>query len=71
MDEKNQALMLKSLTNLINISVSNGILIETIENLVQTNLTKHKNKIARTKKTKKKKKIARPPLFISDSSDNE
>ena len=74
MSEKKQLTYIKSIINLIDYGVSNGIKIEQIESSLSVYIEKIKEReLKQTQKKKKtrKKKIARPPLFISDSSDNE
>jgi hypothetical protein len=74
MSEKKQLTYIKSIINLIDYGVNNGIKIDQIESSLTIYIEKIKErelKQTQRKKKTKKKKIARPPLFISDSSDND
>ena len=70
----NEAQFIKTITDMIDLSINNKCNIE----ILKKSIMKHLDNINDTnsdsgKKTKKrkKKKIARPPLYISESSDNE
>ena len=73
----NEAQFIKTITDMIDLGINNKCNIEILkksimkhlDNINDTNSSQQK----KTKKTKKrkKKKIARPPLYISESSDNE
>lgn len=70
----NEAQFIKTITDMIDLGINNKCNIE----ILKKSIMKHLDNINDTnsssgKKTKKrkKKKIARPPLYISESSDNE
>ena len=70
----NEAQFIKTITDMIDLGINNKCNIE----ILKKSIMKHLDNINDTnsssgKKTKKrkKKKIVRPPLYISESSDNE
>ena len=70
----NEAQFIKTITDMIDLGINNKCNID----ILTKSIMKHLDNINHTnsdsgKKTKKrkKKKIARPPLYISESSDNE
>ena len=67
---KEQNLFLSELTKLIESGIDKKVKIEDIEAHLKEYI-KDKKKEMKPKKRTRKKKIARPPLYISDSSNDE
>jgi len=70
----NEAQFIKTITDMIDLSINNKCNIEILTKSIMKHLDNINNdNSSQQKKTKKrkKKKIVRPPLYISESSDNE
>ena len=70
----NEAQFIKTITDMIDLSINNKCNIDILKKSIIRHLdTINDESSNKHKKTKKrnKKKIARPPLYISESSDNE